>query len=362
MNLEIKKIRINELGAFWKSEAFLGLKHVPISPARAKSYVNNPNAKPGDVALYLGFVENELVAYRSLFAGIAQTGGGATRFGWCSGSWVHPNFRRKGYSKILLQEAYSDWDGKLMFTNYAPESEKLYLSTGWFRQVHEFKGVRAYLFPKSQKLIPLAKKYKWMKPVFGLADASISMVSKTRCVFFNEKIKSSFRFEELASPDKQCYQFLKNHDQKLFFNRKENELKWIFEFPWISDENKEVADKYQFTSVSSSFYYRAIKVFYENSFAGFFIFSVKDGHLKTLYFSQLKSFENEIAVFLKQYCVKNNIAMATIYNSSLAGVLFKRKFPFLHLKNYGQKIYGSFHVGKIEEYNFQDGDGDVIFT
>ena len=138
MKLEIKKIRLKELNDFVKSEMFNQFEILPISPERVKSYINNPKAKPEDVVLYLGSINNALVAFRSLFAGELISDDLKTRFAWCSGNWVAPEFRRKGFSEQLLKEAYSDWSGKLMFTNYAPNSENLYLKTGWFHSIYKF--------------------------------------------------------------------------------------------------------------------------------------------------------------------------------------------------------------------------------
>lgn len=72
--------------------------------------------------------------------------------------------------------------------------------------------------------------------------------------------------------------------------------------------------------------------------------------------------EKEIAQFLKNFCKLNTIEIASIYKKELAAELFKRKFPFLHVKKYGQKIYSTFELKSTEETSFQDGNGDVIFT
>lgn len=362
MKLEIKKIRVKELKDFVESDFFRNLENVPISPARAKSYIHNPHAKPDDLALVLGFIQNNLVAFRSLFAGLIETETQKIRFGWCSGNWVHPEFRRKGFSFELLKVAFSDWNGKLMFTNYAPESERLYLKTGWFFPLYQFRGIRAYLFPKTRKLLPLVRKNSWMRPFFWEVDVVLFWIAKIRTFFFNEKKNPDVGFELLAEPDEQCYQYLNNSNLKFVFGRKTVELKWIFQFPWISEENNNIKEKYQFSANAESFYYQTVKVFYKDKFSGFFIFSVKDLHLKTLYISVQSGLEDEIAGFLKKYCINGNIEMATIYNSAVADRIYERKFPFLHAKKYGQKIYCSFEVKGVEGFQFQDGDGDVIFT
>jgi len=41
---------------------------------------------------------------------------------------------------------------------------------------------------------------------------------------------------------------------------------------------------------------------------------------------------------------------------------YKGKFPFLHVKPLGHKIYSSFAIKKTVDFQFQDGEGDTIFT
>jgi hypothetical protein len=146
------------------------------------------------------------------------------------------------------------------------------------------------------------------------------------------------------------------------FQRGEKELKWIFEFPWISEIQNAEFEKYPFSVCSKSFFYKTAKVFSEDKLSGFFIFSVREGHLKTLYFKIPNDSIKECAQYLKIFCKEHQIEVITVYNNEIAGQLFKRKFPFLHAKKYGQKIYSSFEIKRDKHQTFQDGDGDVMFT
>ncbi len=120
--MEIKKIRLSELEEFANSTQFQSFENKPITTFRVASQIKNPRAQPNDYVLYMGFVDDKLVAYRTLFGDHITKQGKTIRFGWCSGAWVHPGFRKEGFSTLLLNEAFDDWEGKLMFTNYAPEA------------------------------------------------------------------------------------------------------------------------------------------------------------------------------------------------------------------------------------------------
>jgi len=362
LNFEIKKIRLDELQDFVKSEMFRHFTTIPISELRIKSYVNNPHSQPGDFVLYLGFVDKQLVAFRSLFAGGVQTEPEKQRFAWCSGNWVHPEFRRKGFSERLLKEAYIDWNGKLMFTNYAPNSEKLYLKSGNFHAIHQFDGFRGYLFPKTRKLIQASNRNGLTKAFFSVVDFVVIVLASLKLLFYASKQNSNIRFETIEFPDAACFKIIEPQAKEYIFNRGEKELRWIFQFPWITANDNNYSEKYPFSSYSKQFFYQTVKVFFMNEFVGFFIFSVRDGHLKTLYFNLPAEMDHEIAEFLKLICVKHKIEVITVYKSEVANQFFTQKFPFLHAKKFGQKIYSSFEIGDINNSRFQDGDGDAIFT
>ncbi len=362
MKLNIEKIRLNELNDFVNSSRYHQFPTIPITKLRAKSYTNNPDSQSDDVVVYLGFVQNQLVAFRTLFAGSIRYEHERTRFAWCSGNWVHPDFRRKGFSEMLLKEALKDWDGKLMVTNYAPNSEKLYLKSGAFHAIHQFNGFRGYLFPKTRKLVHAANKNWLTKVLFSFADRVISAVSTIQLWFYFEKQNPDFEFDATQYPDEAVYETIQNYSAEYLLHRGKEELKWIFHFPWISDDAAVKTKKYPFSSYSNCFYHKTVKVLVRNKLVGCFIFSVREGHLKTLHFSLPDGIEKELTIFLKQYCAMHKIEVLTVYKSELAKRLFTRKFPFLHTKKFGQKIYSSFPVEIGGQYKFQDGDGDVIFT
>lgn len=361
MILQIKKIQLNELENFIKSKEFQNYEVVPISPIRARSYLANPHAIPEDVVLYVGSINNKLVAFRSLFADTLNSDGQLIRFGWCSGNWVHKDHRRKGYSEQLLHEAYKDWDKKLLFTNYAPNSEKLYLKTGLFQPIHQFEGVRAFLYAKTTKLFR-AKLNPFTKILFRVIDFFIALIVRLLSAFYHPKNNPNLSFNEIEKPDKRCFEFLKSRADSSVLNRGEIELKWIFEHPWISQQNNSGTARYPFSSFSESFYYKTVIIKRDDKMLGFFIFSVREGHLKTLYFNFIEDCTKEIAAFLKKYCVTHKIEQVTIYKKELADQLLSRKFPFLYAKSYGQKIYSTFQVSNKKQLTFQDGDGDLFFT
>ncbi len=335
---------------------------VPITPSRAVSFINNPNGKPEDVVLLLAFVKGEMIAFRSLFAGVIQPSSQEIRFGWCSGSWVHPHFRRRGISLLLLKEAFNDWNGRLMLTNYSPATEQLFLKTCLFKPIHEYKGARLYLFPKTIKLIPLVNQYIILKFLFFLIDMFIFFTAHLRITLYSYKMYAETEFELLEFPDNESFDFIDKHEEGYLFNRYRKKLIWILKFPWISETNCAFKQSYPFSACSESFFYKTVKIMYRKKLAGVMIFSVREGHLKTLFSWIPAELEDRVAGFLKNYAVKNKLEYITVYQPGIARYLTVDKFPFLVTRKSGQCIYSSFELSGINNPAFHDGDGDRAFT
>ncbi len=347
---------------FSQSEAFKNFETIPISPLRVRSYIHNPAAMNNDVVLCMGFDGEKLVAFRTFFAGQVNCASAPIRFGWCSGNWVHPAYRRKGLSEKLLAKAWTDWDGKLMSTNYAPNSEKLFLKTGLFQPIYQFYGFRGYLFPNTKKMFGGPEANFFIKAGTSIIDSILHCFSNLRAQFYTFKPSPGIRFEIAEKPDTTCMQRVETHKNSLFFVRGEKELHWIFNFPWMTNLKEDHIANYPFSTYSSDFHYKTVKIFNKERFEGFFLFSVKNGHLKTLFIDTVPGLEKDISGFIKNYALKNRIEMVTIYNFELAKYCLNQKFPFLPGKAYGQKIYSSFKIEEHTNYRFQDGDGDLIFT
>ena len=87
---------------FVNSKEFQNYEVVPISAIRAQSYLANPHALPDDIVLYLGLINNKLVAFRSLFADTLNSDGqqivlvGAAEHGYTK--YIAEKATRKAFS------------------------------------------------------------------------------------------------------------------------------------------------------------------------------------------------------------------------------------------------------------------------
>jgi GNAT superfamily N-acetyltransferase len=355
--MHFKKIRLKELGAFQKTELFQSFEIKPISAFRAQSYLNNPHAEPDDVVLYLLHEENKLIAFRTLFA--ARLMNQSKRFAWLSGNWVHPDHRRQGYSKKLLDEALKDWDERLMFTNYAPASLQLYLKTKQFQTVYLGYGTRFYFYFKSRKV--LAERYPKVGFLLPVLDFFIQLAAGFTHLLFRPMRIRHFSMKESNLPDEDCLEMAEAKKDSYLFARGRKELGWIFNDPWISTSDDQYASNYPFSSYAGQFKYRSIKIFHEDKLVGFLVVLLRDGHMRMVH-SQLPYDRMRIAArFLIRLATKNKVETLTVLNPKLAQEVQKRPNPFLFHKKIEHGIYSSFPVSAAMR-KIQDGEGDFIFS
>ncbi|MDR2009306.1 MAG: GNAT family N-acetyltransferase [Bacteroidales bacterium] len=355
--MNINKVKLIELENFINSDFYKNLEIKPISYKRAISYINNPHGKPEDVVLYYILDDKKLVAFRTIWADIIDANGLQMRFGWLSGNWVSPDFRGKGIARKIFKEIFQDWSGKLMLANYSPEGLKS--NKNYLEQIYNYQGIRLYFkFSIRKRLVSS----KFLKLFLYISDILIYFISGLFKIIYPQRISKKYNFQVLSEPDEDCLQMAESYKHEFVFGRGRKELEWIFSYPWVTDKEEDYDLKYIFSTYAEEFYYKVVKVSKEDRFLGFFIFSVRDGHLKTLYFCFSGIEYKVIAKWLKRYVVNENLAMMTVYNKKLTKVIKLMPFPFLFIRKLEAKIYSTFEFTQIDSYIVQDGDGDYFFT
>ncbi|MDA3879797.1 MAG: hypothetical protein PF436_05350 [Prolixibacteraceae bacterium] len=357
---KIEKVRLGELRGFYKNTKFANGSVMPISAPRVESYISNPNGSPEDVVLYYLLVNNEVIAFRTLFADVVKTFAGDVKFGWCSGTWVHPKYRRKGLSGLLLKEAYADWNKRLMFTNYAPESEKGNLKSGIFTKLAERNGSRFYLNANYKTLLMRKANNMLIRNFVGLFGVLIQTYSCFKLKLYRPHNFSNYKIEEKLSYEDS---FFDSEDLKeLAFNRDKKVYRWIFNYPWITttEENGFI---YPFSLYRKSFQYYFISLQKDESHIAKMILSESEGRVKLLYASS-KSEEGKglLMRYLSDWCANRKIETLTVLDSEWCGIIKNVKNPFVWEKRFSMHIFTTFSVKNKEKLKIHDWEGDCVFT
>ena len=355
--MELRKVRLGELQVFVESDWFQQLPVKPISRFRAESYLANPHACPDDPVLYFFEDDNRILAFRTVLP--AALNAERKSFAWLSGAWTQLNYRRRGLSKKLLDEIYSDWEGRLMSTNFSPGSRKLYEKSALLHPFFQTAGRRFYLFADSRKL--LEHRLGNLIVLWLVADLLIRFIASQKLRKFNVEQPGNDRWEKQAFPDRECMDLANAQQHQFLFKRGETELKWILAYPWLSTDDRTFEQSYPFSSFAGQFEVYTVKFYRASQFLGFLIYSLRDGHLKLLHQHFREKCWETVAQFFLGEVVLKRVTMLTILHPELSGQLLQMKHPFLFSRKFRHQVFTSLK-SLPQNSKIQAGEGDFIWT
>ncbi len=355
--MELRKVCIADLEDFIKSDFFQQLDVKPISTYRVHSFTRNPQAQHGDFVLYFLEKENQIIAFRTLLP--AQLTNEKERFVWLSGAWTHPKQRRNGYSRKLLDEVFQDWKGRVLATNFSPLSKALYDNSGLLRPFISVKGKRFYLFVDSKKL--LLERTGNLFWLFPFLDLFFNFAANFKIRKYRTRPPARGNLKKLNFPDQECLDFVDKLNADYLVSRGSSELKWMLAYPWIIPGPVNAEAKYPFSSYANHYEVCTVKFFKDGTFAGFLIYSLRDGHLKLLEIISQRNIFTEAAQFLKQEAVNRKIEFMTILDNELADKLEQDHSPFVFSKSYEDSIYKGEFATKATS-KLRPAEGDSFFV
>lgn len=367
MDYTLRKFDSTTLEAYLNSEDYLNSDIWPISFHRAKSHLNNPRLDKHDVILVIAEANGTIVGYRTVMADYVFNGEKKLKVGWISGTWVDPEYRRQGLATALFDEIYKDWNGQLMYTNYAPASKKVYDKTGAFDVYFTTMGSRFHMKSNLTEILPSR---------FPIAR-HIGKVLPTADNFFNHFIlpfltepgmKSRLAYNMMIKSK------LDEEEADLLFEqnltrRKYNELHWILSFPWvkeIEDVKDEVLNKYFFSAAADVFKLYFCVIYKDGNLVSIVMISIKDAQMKVPYFYSSDLDLALIADLVFTEAWKNSVSYIDVYDEALVKEMKLKTAYFAFSKarerNYmvSKKIIADFPSNS--EVNIPDGEGDVVFV
>lgn len=355
--MELHKICLKDLSDWVNSDWFEQLQVKPLSRFRVESYVANPHAQNDDVVLYYYEEANQVLAFRTVLPAALDAGG--ERFAWLSGVWTHPRHRRRGLARRLFHEVYADWNGRVAATNFSPLAKLLYEKSGLLSPARELTGKRFYLFVKSKKL--LEQRMGNLPFLWPLIDAWAARTAKSRVKHFQPTQDNVMRWERKAFPDHECLELANRQQPEFLFRRGEAELKWMLAWPWLSTDDRSFEYNYPFSSYVKQYEVYTVKFFEGERFAGFLLYSIRNGHLKLLHRNFALDCARAAAAFLLNESVASRVEMLTVLDEPVAEALSRMQHPFVLVKRWTLPIY----AGRLElsqNSQLQPSEGDFIFT
>ncbi|MCA1746613.1 MAG: hypothetical protein LC655_02880, partial [Bacteroidales bacterium] len=255
------------------------------------------------------------------------------------------------------------WQGKLMYTNYAPASKAVYDSSGAFTQFMVRPGKRYYL---RSALSTLHKERFRPKVLLEFTDNVVNsihdLLSDNSMQF---PLPPDTSAEQIETLDPTTKAIIAENNEGSLFGREAEEFEWIHSFPWVTENSKQnYPGQYHFTREVSAFKNLWYRIEHKTETAFLWITVVND-KMSVPYFLYSHPMQVVAArqLILKEM-VNNDCAYVTIRHPELGPVLGTRKNPFILSRNMPQLYFAhsSFADEIPADKKVHDGDGDCVFT
>lgn len=360
---------------------------VPMSPLRLISYLKNPRAEKSDHLLFEIRHKGRLVAYRTVLPDcFYDKKNNPHKFAWLSGNFVDPDFRREGISTKMLQLAEAQWDGQLMYTNYAPASKAVYDRTGQFPMLTHRNGKRFYLRSATKELLGSRL---GSPELLKTGDLMVNRLREGKLQKFQPVDSSICRIERITTLDREVVHLIRQSQESSLFRRDDGIFSWILDHPWVTEQeagplNPAIDDfrprrraegssqqtarriNYQFTYKVAKFENLLLKfTLPDHKGLGLLWLVIHNQKLSAPYlFMDNEEILSLMARTLIHTMISHGCAYSTIRNPELLGHLMQHSKIFLSIRNMPQLLFA--HKKLINQVpnnpEIQDGDGDVIFT
>jgi len=363
----IEKVKLKDLKSFINSHKYRSFQTKPISTNRVESYLANPRRKMDKYVLYLALKNNELVGFRTILQDQLLVNSVIYSFGWFSGNWVNPNFRRNGISTLLFNEVKADWYSQLLYTNYAPASKALYDKSNDFTLLINKNGVRIYIKPILYQLLkdrfPILNKIKWLVFTF---EKIIEILFWPKTYYARSKGLNYLKnIETHSSLNADILRFL-NTKVNSIFSRKSIEYQWIENYPWVKNEGDIIVYPFSITANKLISQYLIIRDI-DGEISAIAMVKNIDGKVTVPILISDKKNSSKILNAILGFAYKTDAKIITVFNPELVNHLTQIKFAGLFKKSMNQKyfimndFYKKLNIDTVD-IKVQDGDGDVIFT
>jgi hypothetical protein len=361
-----RKIRLDELVQYAHEVEASTDDVLPITLPRAESQTLNPKGLPHDIVLVVAYNEkNQVEGY----AGALPEKIGDTRCAWNSGWWVKPGAPSTISFKLLF-ELLAEWDQKLLFSELTPTTSVLVDRLG-FCKLHHIQGFRGYLRFCLADLLPRKK------PCFARYTGLLKCADRLGNFFINMGLfffgndRSDYRNIEVARfefPLPEDESFLRKMDAVNPIHRTSTDFQWIARYPWVVSPKlaqKGVAQRYYFSYAIGRFETGWMRFSLMGKTAGLVAYTIRNQHLKLNYVFV----EPEITDFVGRYFYSvlkadRSLCTVTTFHQALAAYFASdRQFLFItRLPKMTAQSKTLIAEARSDEFVFQMGDGDCIFT
>ncbi len=369
----IREIKISELTTFVNSAEFASWENIPISPVRALSQSQNPDAKPNQIALVIALDDSgtKLLAYAGAFPS-KITKKEKIEFAWNSCWWVTEGEGGDAGIKVFIRFLMS-WENEVAFSDMTEKTFNIISSLGFcemFTREGLVLSIRTGFYSRLQAL-SLSN-----KPSASSAQLLIHFGIPFLFQGIERLIFHSFRLFKTFIPKAQkpvILDFLETKDFEFISKESISDFfvpdSYALQMPvWLEKRNKSnsyLSKKYYFSSFAESFSTKWLRWESNGKINALAMISIRDGVLKTLYCYRTEEFKDEFPKLFLKYCF-SEFTVRTLITSQPELVKYSKENKFFILSRRYFTRYSAISKELLKYFQtvpvLQDGDGDYRFT
>lgn len=357
--MKLRYIQKKDLAHYLHSAEYKNTPVVPITEQRVRSQSQNPRAEPEDVVLIVAEGEKgKVLAFIGLLPDYLFLPE-KKKIWWISCWWSNP-LEGKTLGAPLLLAAYQVSHGCLL-ADASPDVLPFYFKSKLFYTPEAKPGIKLFFKPLLKNvLLRKIPSLKFISPLLALSDWLISIFYFpfywANSLFFS--LPSHLKVQEIEVANWPLPE--KNN----LFQRDKDVLTWIVAFPWIIARTKNQVERpYPFSSSAKRFRNHIYTVKENEVEIAHLFLTERDGVFKLPYLHLVHGKEMTVCKVLVHLLCQKGASEFTTFHEGLTETFKKMKLPFVyrHATSY-QYVWGK-ELGKNLNVNqFQDGDGDAIFT
>lgn len=363
--MRIESLTAADLKNYIDGVDFLSEEVFPITLHRAESQLLNPDLERDDIILTVARDERGRVAgFIGALPGQLDDG---TRFAWNSGWWMDPVLGRES-GMPLFYTFLKQWNMRVMFSDLTPLTCEILTQMGMFR-TRKTEGVRLFLRAPLALVLPSKNRvFRSLKWLFHSIDYFANIFIDIRLGYLTGLMEESLagRFREIDSPGDEETALINGSALNSVCKRVSRHFDWIMHNPWILTADPDIQKKkYPFSSFSRQFIQKWFRTGSDGKDEVLLMVSIRDRHLKMPYLFYRDARSLHVAAELILWLsARYRVSMITTFHPVFSGVLAGCGGPIL-LKRKIQRltaVSGELSAVKGEDFFFQDGDGDSVFT
>lgn len=366
--MKIQPYTVNDLKEKLQQNSFWNTPVLPITRHRALSHIHNPRADRDDVVLFVAYDNDSIIGYFGVLPDKIYLHDVEYKIAWGSTIWVDPRLRGSTIGRSLLLAAFKHHD--ICSSGFTRSGKMVADASGKFSTLRESEGTAFIVRSCCSFLLPKQfPKLRRLRPALEVVDKIMNKFVDLR-LFLWKKTKPRYQtdhIEFITELDEQTDHFIRQQSRKELSRRTAQELNWIIKFPWVlpAPRPDNTSARYFFSSISKRFLYLNVKVFdATDSMIGFIMFKVKDNTMNIPFAYFNKTAINDIASLIVFMMLEMKIDIFVTYHIDIMCKIREMNFPCLYKKDLSLLYYIS---NKLKDHdfsscNFQDGEGDSVFT